>query len=252
MKILIANDDGIHAPGLYALVSAMTEAGHEVIVSAPDGQRSAASHSVTLQGPICVREDAVPGAVKAYAVSGTPADCVKLALTELVKDVDLVLSGINRGFNAGIDVLYSGTVAAAMEGAFFGRKAMAVSLGRDREDLYPAAAALAVKMVSRMEKMEIPPYSMLNLNYPETDQLQGIRVTGLRATKYKDGYHRKELPDGSWEYELYGYVDEPDAHDDDDYSWLTQGYATLTVLNFDMTEVRATDSLRTCDLLQND
>ena len=134
MTILISNDDGIFAPGIAALVQAFARAGHEVYVAAPDAQRSAASHSMTLSQPLQAKEVSLPGAVRAWAVSGTPVDCVKLALACLCPQVQAVISGVNHGYNAGSDVLYSGTVAAAMEGALAGLPAMAVSLAYSRED----------------------------------------------------------------------------------------------------------------------
>lgn len=134
MRILISNDDGIFAPGLMALVRAFSAAGHTVYVAAPDGQRSAASHSMTLFQPLTARGRAVEGAEKAWAIDGTPVDCVKLAVKALCPEVEFVISGVNHGYNAGSDVLYSGTVGAAMEGALNGRPAMAVSLGHERED----------------------------------------------------------------------------------------------------------------------
>ena len=137
MKILISNDDGIFSPGIKALVSAFAKAGHEVYVAAPDSQRSAASHSMTLFRPLTAKE-------AAWAIDGTPVDCVKLAVETLCPEVEAVLSGINHGYNAGSDVLYSGTVGAATEGALRGKPAMAVSLGHEREDTYDKAAALAV------------------------------------------------------------------------------------------------------------
>ena len=114
MRILISNDDGIFAPGLAALVHAFAAAGHTVYVAAPDSQRSAASHSMTLFQPLTAKKSAVAGASKAWAIDGTPVDCVKLAVKTLCPEVDFVISGINHGYNSGSDVLYSGTVGAAM------------------------------------------------------------------------------------------------------------------------------------------
>ena len=111
MKVLISNDDGIFAPGIEALVQAFADAGHDVIVCAPDSQRSAASHSLTIGRPLTVKEMDFPGAKKAYAIGGTPADCVKLGVMVLCPDAQAVVSGINKGYNAGTDILYSGTVA---------------------------------------------------------------------------------------------------------------------------------------------
>ena len=145
MRILISNDDGIFAPGIAALVQAFAAAGHEIYVAAPDAQRSAASHSVTLTAPLRAQEVSLPGAARAWAVSGTPVDCVKLALNCLCPQAEAVISGVNHGYNAGTDVLYSGTVAAAMEGAICGRPAMAVSQ-TDRRVGYDTAKKELVKV----------------------------------------------------------------------------------------------------------
>ena len=154
MKILISNDDGILAPGIAALVKAFAGAGHEVFVCAPDSQRSAASHSLTIGRKLTAREITMDGAARAYAISGTPADCVKLGLTVLCPGAEAVVSGVNHGLNVGTDVLYSGTVAAAMEGAICGRPAMAVSQ-TDRRVGYDTAAALAVLDMMREPAMAV-------------------------------------------------------------------------------------------------
>ena len=150
MKVLISNDDGIFAPGIAALCEAFADAGHEVIVCAPDRQRSAASHALTISGPLTVREAQVPGAARAYAIGGTPADCVKLGLSALCPEAEAVISGVNHGYNAGSDILYSGTVAAAMEGALCGRPAMAVSQAYSRGE-YGEASRMAVRLFARMQ-----------------------------------------------------------------------------------------------------
>lgn len=243
MKILISNDDGIFAPGIKALVSAFAKAGHEVYVAAPDSQRSAASHSMTLFRPLTAKEMAFEGAVKAWAIDGTPVDCVKLAVETLCPEVEAVLSGINHGYNAGSDVLYSGTVGAATEGALRGKPAMAVSLGHEREDTYDKAAALAVKVFSKLREQPLPAYSVLNLNYPENDEALGLKATSLRTLRYLDTYEPQVGEDGVVRYTLIGGMDRTMADGEDDYTWLRRGYATITVLTFDLTHDAATKAL---------
>ena len=244
MKILVSNDDGIFAPGIKALVKALSEAGHEVLVAAPDRQRSAAGHSMTIGGLIPVREEHVPGAAKAYAIGGTPADCVKLGLKKLCPEAEMVIAGINHGYNVGSDVLCSGTVGAAMEGALCGRPAMAVSLAHLREDTYDKAAQTALEALAILEKCPLPAYSVLNVNFPPTDEALGLKVTPLKLMRYKDDYEEVIEEDGTKAYSLIGglFCDMPD--EDDDYSWLNKGYATLTVLGYDMIEKEATMKLR--------
>lgn len=237
MRILISNDDGIFAPGIAALVQAFADAGHEVFVAAPDAQRSAASHSMTLSRPLQAQEVSLPGAARAWAISGTPVDCVKLALSCLCPQVQAVISGVNHGYNAGTDVLYSGTVAAAMEGALQGLPAMAVSLAYSREDTYARAAQLAAGLFARLTEHPLPPMTMLNLNYPETDEALGVKAAPIKATRYDETYLL--TPGG---YELRGAICTGMPEGDDDYTWLTRGYATVTVLGFDLTDRGATDA----------
>ena len=243
MRILISNDDGIFAPGLAALVHAFAAAGHTVYVAAPDSQRSAASHSMTLFRPLTAKKSAVAGASKAWAIDGTPVDCVKLAVKTLCPEVDFVISGINHGYNSGSDVLYSGTVGAAMEGALNGKPAMAVSLGHEREDTYDNAAALAVKVFDSLQAHPLPPFSVLNLNYPETDEALGLKATSLRARRYLDTYEPEMGADGVTRYTLVGGMDKHMADGEDDYTWLRRGYATMTVLTYDLTHDAATKAL---------
>lgn len=238
MKILISNDDGIFAPGIAALVRAFAEAGHEVFVCAPDSQRSAASHSLTIGGRIAVQETALPGAARAYAIGGTPADCVKLGLMVLCPEAEAVVSGVNHGSNVGTDVLYSGTVAAAMEGAICGRPAMAVSQMYGRVG-YERSAALAVQVFETMTAHPIPPLSVLNLNCPEQDEIRGVVTARLGQLHYTESYV-PEAP-GSMTYVLSGEVDAL-REQSEDYTRLTQGYATVTIVHADMTDRAATEA----------
>lgn len=244
MRILISNDDGIGAPGILSLTKAFSEAGHEVVVVAPDGQRSAASHSMTLFAPLSVKETDVEGAVRAYAVSGTPVDCVKLGLRNLYPEAEFVLSGINHGYNAGSDILYSGTVGAAMEGALNDRPAMAVSLAHSREDTYDLAARLAIEAFDMLKEHPLPKNTVLNLNYPAVDRALGLKAAPMKDTRYNDVYRVEEKAQGETCYYLGGSVDETMPRGDDDFSWLLAGYATMTVIGFDMTDHDATNALK--------
>ena len=224
MKVLISNDDGVFAPGLAALVRAFAGAGHEVTVCAPDGQRSAASQSLTIGRPLVVREVEVEGAAKAYAIGGTPADCVKLGLSSLIPQAEAVISGVNHGFNAGSDVLYSGTVGAAMEGALGGLPAMAVSAFDD------------------MIAHPLPPCSVLNINYPVCDEAKGLRAAPMGQLHYDESYVKDVNEAGETTYTLSGSIAK-NRRQSRDYELLEQGYATMTVLHYDMTHAGATRSL---------
>lgn len=244
MHILISNDDGIFAPGIAALVGAFSAAGHTVYVCAPDAQRSAASHALSLGKPLAVRETALEGAARAYAIGGTPVDCVKLGLKVLCPQAEFVISGVNHGYNAGSDVLYSGTVGAAMEGVICGVPAMAVSLAYSREDTYDKAAALAVRLFDGLSAHPLAPGTLLNLNYPAADEAKGVVATGFKKLYYEETYERTVSPQGEVCYALRGEIDETMDMANDDYSWLRRGYATATVISYDMTEYEATENLK--------
>lgn len=244
MRILLTNDDGIDAPGLASLAEVLIRSGHELYICAPKGQRSAASHGITLTRSLTVQQRDFPGTAAAWAISGTPADCVRIALRSLVKNVDYVFSGINHGFNVGTDVLYSGTVAAAMEAALSGLPAMAVSLGKNREDLYGRAADLALKVLERSEGKKLSGF-VLNLNVPETDELSGIRMAPLGMLNYQDGFRLISEDEEGCHYEPWGWLDESvKPEGDTDYVWLARGFATVTVLHYNMTDIFLTDALK--------
>lgn len=242
MKILISNDDGIFAPGIRALVDAFSAAGHEVYVCAPDSQRSAASHSLSIGRALTVEEISFDGAARAFAIGGTPADCVKLGLTVLCPQAEAVVSGINKGYNVGTDILYSGTVAAAMEGAICGRPALAVSQPHTRES-YAAAAALALRAFDAMVKEPLPALSVLNLNYPDCDEIRGVVTVDMGQLHYDEVYTPSVDADGRTCYTLMGVV-RGDVPQSDDYEKLTRGYATLTVLHYNMTDVASTSAIK--------
>ena len=234
MKVLISNDDGIFAPGINALVRAFSQAGHEVLVCAPDSQRSAASHSLSIARPITVREVEFPGAARAYAIGGTPADCVKLGLKVLCPEAEAVVSGVNHGYNVGTDILYSGTVAAAMEGAINGRPAMAVSQAYERTE-FDSASTLAAKLFDTLMENPLAPLSVLNVNYPAEDVAKGVVTAMMEELVYDEVYTPSTAEDGTKIYTLNGVVEEG-VRQSDDYAKLVSGFATVTVLHYDMTE----------------
>ena len=242
MKVLISNDDGVFAPGLAALVRAFAAAGHEVTVCAPDGQRSAASQSLTIARPLIVREVQVEGAERAFAIGGTPADCVKLGLACLCPEAEAVVSGVNHGYNAATDVLDSGTVGAAMEGALSGRPALAISLGSAREDTYDRAADAALTAFGIMLARPLPPCSVLNVNYPVCDEAKGLVAAPMEQLHYDETYAKGVNEAGETTYTLTGCIAK-DRRQSRDYELLEQGYATMTVLHYDMTHAEATQEL---------
>src|SRR5438093_9923691 len=201
MRILLTNDDGIYAPGLQALRKELLKLG-DVVVCAPATEQSAAGHSVTLLWPLIVQE--VLDDQKQFmgwAVEGRPADCVKLGLVELLPEPpDLVISGLNAGSNAGINVLYSGTVAAAIEGAFFRQVSIAVSLEYTKVKPldFSRAAGIARQVISQILAHKPEPGSLFNVNIPSLDKgpIRGIRTVPQNVAQYVERYDRRVDPRG--------------------------------------------------------
>lgn len=236
MRVLLTNDDGVFAPGIRALAEAFAAAGHTAYVCAPDRGRSAASHSVTIGEPLHAREVEIPGAERAWAVDGMPADCASLGLF-LTRDagVDMVISGINRGMNMGGAAIYSGTVGAAMEASMCGTQALAVSLHIDphnpvHED-YGPAARVALRVAAWMPAHPLPLGALYSLNVPPLpyERLKGI-VPARLAPVFLD--EPQYLPDGKGGWHYRG-VPRPFEGEDYDVILADQGYCTLTKLTWD-------------------
>jgi 5'-nucleotidase len=235
---LLTNDDGVFAPGLRALRNELTRLG-EVTVIAPALEQSGVGHSITLLTPLVVKPvDDEDGSPLGFAVEGSPADCVKLAVNELLdRPPDLIVSGINAGANAGINVLYSGTVAAAIEGAFFKITSIAVSLEFTERFDYPHAARHAVRVIERILSQQPPAGSLFNINLPahSRGEPKGVRVVPMGVGRYGEGFEKRRDPRGRtyyWmtyapPYELEG----PET----DVTGLIEGYITVTPLHFDLT-----------------
>ncbi|MCK6262313.1 5'/3'-nucleotidase SurE [Vibrio sp. ZSDE26] len=238
LKILISNDDGVHAEGIHALANALKDLA-TIIIVAPDRNRSGASNSLTLEQPLRVNEISP----QVFSVQGTPTDCVHFALNELMKDdlPDLVLSGINHGANLGDDVLYSGTVAAAMEGHFLGVQSIAFSLvGKVNFD---SAALVAKKIVEQHIAQPIPTNRLLNVNIPDTDDHQelSIKVTRLGARHHAENMIKQKDPRGHDIYWLGPPGKEQDAGEGTDFYAIDKGQVSVTPLQVDLT---AHESLR--------
>ena len=246
MKILITNDDGVNARGIYTLAKEISKK-HEVIVVAPREQRSAYSHAITIHNPIKIREEKIDEDFKAYSLVGTPADCTQAGLSLLAKDVDLVISGINRGINCGTDILYSGTVSAAIEGAIYNIPSIAISMEVDwvREDEdYTKAAKWISKVVDIAENNYLRNDVVLNVNVPNINEedIKGIKVCKLGKSIYKTDYVLIEENE-DMVYETKGIRNEI-SEDDSDLYFLSQGYVTLTPLHFDFTNFKILDEVK--------
>ena len=228
MKILICNDDGIESKGLKILAEKLAK-DNEVLVIAPDGNRSACSHTLTVRDTVTVEEyKGISGCI-AYKTSGYPADCVKIArhiFSEFVPDV--VISGINKGHNLGSDIMYSGTVAIAYEAAFFGLPSFAFSAFSHGESNFNLLAEYSHKILC--ELMPLTKKNQIwNVNFPDVDtKIKGVKFTSLGSAVYIDKY---VLENGK--YRLVGTVDDSGQITDCDVQWIKRGYITITPLKYD-------------------
>ncbi len=234
MKILVSNDDGYHAKGIIALTEAL-EAVADVIVVAPDRNRSAASNSLTLSDPLRVKRHAE----NRYSVNGTPSDCVHLALTGLLdEEPDLVVSGINHGANLGDDVIYSGTVAAAMEGRFLGLPTIAVSLvGEERLKHFETAGRVAAGMVKKLEDAALSSDVILNVNVPDRpfEELAGMEAVRLGFRHKSEPVVKSRDPHGRTIFWVGPAGKGQDSGEGTDFYAIERGVVTVTPLSVDLT-----------------
>lgn len=248
MRILLTNDDGILAPGLAALYKVLCEIG-EVSVVAPDSVQSASGHGITVRHPIAARWIHVHDTFHGWAVAGRPADCVKLAVAKLLDQrPEIVVSGINDGANVAVNVLYSGTVAAAAEGAILGIPSIAVSLEWGDKLDFGGAARIAQRIIARFaERVRAgdPPCPLLNINIPDLTkgEPRGIEVVPQAAARTNDRYELHEDESGSVAYSLSGWFEEYGTGEFD-LGALRSGHVVLTPLHFDMTDHARLDRVR--------
>ncbi len=239
--ILLSNDDGVRAPGIQALAGALAEVG-EVILAAPDRERSAASHSISLDHPL--RVDRVEPNV--YAIDGTPVDCVYLALHHLVpRKPDLCLSGINNGFNLGSDVFYSGTVGAALEAALRGVPAIALSLERQKPQDFTHAAVFSRDLVCDILARgpdAIEPGTLLNVNLP-SGPVHGLRPTSLGRRIYRDQVSVRQDLRGRNYYWIGGPEEEGEDIPGSDCTAVHEGLVSVTAMGLDLTHKPMLDRL---------
>ncbi|MFQ5735416.1 MAG: 5'/3'-nucleotidase SurE [Thermodesulfobacteriota bacterium] len=238
--ILVSNDDGIRSEGLTRLASALRRLG-EVYVVAPDRERSAASHSLTLHRPLRVHELAP----RMYAVDGTPTDCVTLAVNGIMPvRPDIIVSGINRGGNLGEDVSYSGTVSVAMEGTLLGIPSIAISLvGRDGFD-FKASAAFASRLVRHVFRKGLPQDTLLNVNVPDAKVIKGYRITTLGKRFFSDVVVEKLDPRGKKYYWIGGDMVRWEGGKDADFQAIKDRCISITPIHLDMTNYDSIKELR--------
>ena len=240
MLILVTNDDGVHAPGIVTLAETLKNLG-QVVVVAPDRDRSAIGHALTLHAPL--RADELRPGV--FAVDGTPTDCVNLGIHGLVQSVpDLVVAGINRGANLGDDITYSGTVCAAMEATLMGVPAFAVSLGGDTfsPSEYSHASSTALYLAKKIMQKGLPPDTFLNVNVPP-GPVRGMRLTRQGRRRYGDMVVEKVDPRGRKYYWLGGNLCDFESADGTDCHALQGGFVSVTPLHLDLTNFKSLERL---------
>jgi len=237
MKVLLTNDDGIYAPGLKALHAALrTE--HEVHIVAPEVEMSAVGHAITLTFPLRVQEVKDSGAFFGWAVRGTPADCVKIAIQELLSEPpDVILSGINLGANVGVNILYSGTVSAATEGAFLGYPSAAISLDARKDPDFTFAAQFSREIIRFMKSCNLSKGVALNVNIPGLPpaQIKGVVMTRQGVARFEERFEQRNDPRGNIYYWLTGEKIVGNGHPETDFVALKDQRITITPIQFDLT-----------------
>jgi 5'-nucleotidase len=261
MKVLLTNDDGIHATGLRTMRAALLEVpGVELAVIAPDSNRSAMARSITTRKPLWVDEVDMGDGGIGYATDGTPVDCVRFAALGLIEfEPELIVSGINHGSNLGDDITYSGTVAAALEGIILGLPAIAVSQQADHGQMdfragrswqaadFEQAAGFVARIVEELAEVPMPQSTLLNVNCP-AGEIAGARACRLGKRIYRDRLELAEEEDGRRRYRIYG--DDPSYHHEEgtDFATVGDGRIAVTPLHFDLTDLAAVEELAAFDL----
>ncbi|SMO33038.1 5'/3'-nucleotidase SurE [Solitalea koreensis] len=238
--ILVTNDDGITAPGIKVLMEVMAELG-DVVVVAPDAPQSAMGHAVTIAKPLRLDKVNIYDGIDMYQSSGTPVDCVKLAVNKVLhKKPDLLVSGINHGYNSSINVIYSGTMSAAMEGAIEGIPSIGFSLGDFRQDADFEPVRNYVKQVAeQVLEHGLPVGSLLNVNFPPIEEIKGMKICRQAVAKWKEEFDERIDPHGRKYFWLTGKFLLNDNGEDTDEFALSQGYASIVPVHFDFTAYNA-------------
>jgi 5'-nucleotidase len=239
LNILISNDDGVYSKGIYELARRITKLG-KVTVVAPDKEQSAIGHAITMHQPLrCRKIKLYDLNLDAWWVNGTPADCIKLGVETLLPErPDLIVSGINNGENLGTDVVYSGTVSAAIEGSIFNIPSIAVSYAKHGETDFSTAAEAAVHLIEQILQHASGDTTLVNINIPEIEdinELKGVKITKLGVKKYRNNFEERKDPRGNSYYWLAGELIEDEIEEDTDIYAVRNGFASITPLHVDLT-----------------
>jgi 5'-nucleotidase len=250
LKILVTNDDGIDSLGIYALTKALSEIA-EVTVVAPKREQSAAGHSITMQVPLRVTKYMNNGSFFGYAVDGTPADCVKMGIRNIMKTPpDLVVSGINHGSNTAINIIYSGTVSAAREAAIMDVPSIAISLTHPLPKNFEFAGKVAKFVSQQLIKRSIPKGTLLNVNVPDVpeSEIKGILLTKQGKSKWDDEYEERTDPHGRKYYWLTGLLVESDDSLETDQFAIKNNYVSVTPIHFDLTDYQTYEAMKSWNM----
>ncbi len=248
MRILVTNDDGIFAEGIYKLAKHMQRNG-EVVVVAPDSQRSATGHAITVHSPLTVKKiQFFDTEIEAYSVNGTPADCVKMGIEALFKSKkpDMVISGINDEPNLGTDVIYSGTVSAAVESAIMDIPSIAVSMGSYKASQFDDAAEFTSTLLKKIVENNKLHNIVVNVNYPDKpkSEIRGTKITTLGIRKYDNAFIERKDPWGNVYYWMSGTVREMEQDPDSDITAINENYISITPIHFDLTNFKHFEELK--------
>lgn len=244
--ILVTNDDGIYSEGIYVLERAMSKLGRTVVF-APESERSAVGHAITLADPIHLKMIKRRGNFLGYAVSGTPADCVKLGVKAILEETpSLVVSGVNKGLNVGMSVLYSGTVSAATEGVILGIPAIAISLDTHSEGHFSVAAKYAVMFAKQILEKGITPAISLNINVPNLpdEKIKGCLLTRQGNSYFREDFVRRIDPRKRTYYWMDGQMVSSERHLENDDVAVREGYVSVTPLTYDLTSNAGLERLK--------
>jgi len=245
-SILVSNDDGIDAPGLDALVRELKRIS-TVTVVAPDKQRSAVGHAITMNYPLRVKKYFKDRAFFGYAVEGTPADCVKLAIRCLMDSPpDLLVSGVNHGANTAVNLIYSGTVSAATEGILLDVPSVAVSLTTYGEADFRPAARFSRRLALHLLRTGLPPGTLLNVNVPavSSSRIRGVKITRQGSSRWNDTFDVRVDPNNNTYYWLTGKLDVLDRTDDTDVIAVRKNYISVTPIQYDLTDYKTLRRIR--------
>ena len=246
MKIMVTNDDGIWAEGINTLTQSLIDKGYDVVVVAPDRPKSASSHAITLDMILPLREVKMPCGCKGYAVvNGSPSDCVLIGLGDIVKDADILISGINHGANVGHDIIYSGTVAAAIEGILHGVPSIAISVDSWEGQFVDTAAKILINLLDKGIKDILSTEFVLNINVPSSsiDDIKGYKLARMGSKAFEDWVVKRVDPRGRVYYWLDGRPVYEDAEDTDIWA-VKHGYVSITPISLDMTGYQYIDGIR--------